>query len=43
MEQSKQKIWVHLGTYNGSIIGFYGDVGALENSYAYSPNQVNSF
>lgn len=40
MDQSQKKIFVHLGTFNGAIIGFEGNVNSLENIYAYTPNMV---
>lgn len=40
MDQSEKKIFVHLGTYNGAIIGFEGNIGSFENMYAYTPNMV---
>ncbi len=39
-EETRQDIIVHTGTYEGSILGFYGTIKSQKNLYAFTPNRV---
>lgn len=34
---------IHVGTYDGNLIGFKGDLQKLKNYYHVNPSQVSKF
>ena len=39
-EDTRQDIIINAGTYEGSILGFYGTIKSQKNLYAFTPNRV---
>ena len=40
---NSSQIYLHFGTYDGSIFGFEGNLTSLKNLYGFTSNLVNLF